>query len=230
MSERTAERDGQADDDHVRTVAAPVRVELPRIRGSRFVGDLAPVADEAAARAFVAGVREREADASHHCWAWRGADGAWRHDDDGEPSGTAGAPLLRHLDGADLVDVAVVATRWFGGTKLGTGGLVRAYGDTAAAAIAAATIDVRRHRVAVSFVHDWALTGPVEAVLAGHDVVDVAVDHGSRVRRTVAVPTVDVGAFREALAEATAGRVVAEPPSDDAHVDGAPGPTGRAGD
>lgn len=227
MSSHAGVPAGRPDDDLVRTVAVPVRVRLPRIRGSRFVGDLAPVPDEGTARAFVTGVREREPDASHHCWAWRGGDGTWRHDDDGEPSGTAGAPLLRHLDGADLVDVVMVATRWFGGTRLGTGGLVRAYGDTAAAAIAAATIDVRRQRVPVSFVHDWDLTGPVQAVLAAHDVVDVATDHGARVRRTVSVPTADLDRFVEALAEATAGRVVAERRA--AGLGGGSGSTGGAG-
>jgi uncharacterized YigZ family protein len=195
--------------DVVRTVAAPVRVELPRIRGSRFVGDLGPAADEAAARAFVASVRVRQPDASHHCWAWRGGDGARRHDDDGEPANTAGPPLLRHLAGADLVDVVVVATRWFGGTKLGTGGLVRAYGDTAAAAIAAADVRVRRRRVAVTFVHDWDHTASVEAVVAAHDADPVSTDYGARVRRVVAVPTADADDFVHALADATSGAVVA---------------------
>lgn len=83
--------------------------------------------------------RERERfDASHHCSAWRLRDGSWRANDAGEPSGSAGAPILAALDGAELRDVAVVVTRYFGGTKLGVGGLVRAYGDAAAAALAAA--------------------------------------------------------------------------------------------
>ncbi|MBY5163187.1 IMPACT family protein [Salsipaludibacter albus] len=195
--------------DLVRTVAGEVRVQLDRIRGSRFVGDLAPVADVAAARAFVARVRAREPDASHHCWAWRGADGTGRSDDDGEPGGTAGPPMLRHLDGADLVDVVVVATRWFGGTKLGSGGLVRAYGDTAATAIAAADVRTRRRRTRLAFVHDWDLTSRVEAVVAAHDTVAVSTDYGARVHRLVAVPTIVVDDFVAALAEATSGAVVA---------------------
>ena len=122
--------------DHVRTLVRPHRVEIEKVKGSRFLADAVPVADEARALAVVEGVRAEHPDASHHCWAYRLEGGRERADDDGEPRDSAGAPILRHLQGADLADVVVVVTRWFGGTKLGRGGLVRAYGAAAAAVLA----------------------------------------------------------------------------------------------
>lgn len=121
------------------------RVEVKR---SRFLATLAPVVDVAAAEAVVAAARARYHDARHHCSAWvLGPDGArTRASDDGEPSGTAGAPMLAVLEGAELTDVVAVVTRYFGGTLLGAGGLVRAYGDAVGAALAVAT-RVRRRSV-----------------------------------------------------------------------------------
>lgn len=102
------------------------------IRKSRFRAVAAPVADEAQARDFL--TRHSDPDASHNCWAWRVGQ-AYRFSDDGEPSGTAGRPILQAIDGQALDRVAVVVTRWFGGILLGGGGLVRAYGGTAAACL-----------------------------------------------------------------------------------------------
>ncbi|MGN6776677.1 IMPACT family protein [Rhizobium sp.] len=99
------------------------------IKRSRFVATAAPIADTEAAKAFVA--QHSVADANHNCWAWRIGQN-YRFSDDGEPSGTAGKPILQAIDGFELDMVAVVVTRWFGGTLLGAGGLIRAYGGTAA--------------------------------------------------------------------------------------------------
>lgn len=99
------------------------------IRKSRFLAQVAPVADIAAAMDFIE--RHNIADASHNCWAYRiGND--YRFNDDGEPGGTAGRPILAAIEGQGLDGVAVVVSRWFGGIKLGAGGLMRAYGGCAA--------------------------------------------------------------------------------------------------
>ena len=123
------------------TLASPASAEL-EVKRSRFVCDLAPAATEESARAFVDQVRARSRDARHHCTAFvLGPDGATlRSNDDGEPSGTAGAPMLDVLRGRGLTDVVAVVTRWFGGTLLGTGGLIRAYGDAVSTAVDAATV------------------------------------------------------------------------------------------
>ncbi|MCO6051389.1 IMPACT family protein [Mesorhizobium sp. RP14(2022)] len=99
------------------------------IKKSRFIAVAGPVDGEEAAKAFVA--QHVAATAGHNCWAWRIGQ-AYRFNDDGEPSGTAGKPILQAIDGQGLDRVAVVVSRWFGGILLGSGGLVRAYGGTAA--------------------------------------------------------------------------------------------------
>ena len=119
------------------TVARDATAEVED-RGSRFLCTLRRVATEDDARALVAALRREHGDARHHCSAFvLGADGAiQRSSDDGEPAGTAGAPMLDVLRGAGLSDVAAVVTRWFGGTLLGAGGLVRAYSDAVRGAVA----------------------------------------------------------------------------------------------
>ena len=97
-------------------------------RGSRFRALVLVAGSEVEAQAALRAVRERYRDATHHCWAWRiGEPSSERFSDAGEPSGTAGRPILHVLRGARLSDVLVVVVRWFGGTKLGKGGLARAY-------------------------------------------------------------------------------------------------------
>ena len=122
------------------TLASPATAEI-EVKRSRFLCDVAPASSEEAARAFVEQVRSGTRDARHHCTAFvLGPDGATqRSNDDGEPSGTAGAPMLDVLRGRGLTDVVAVVTRWFGGTLLGTGGLIRAYGDAVSRALDEAT-------------------------------------------------------------------------------------------
>lgn len=117
--------------------AREVRVEI-EVLNSRFIATAAPVLSVEEAKAFVAGIKGEFADASHNVPAYLvgyGASVVAHCNDDGEPSGTAGRPALAVLRGSGLGDVAVVVTRYFGGTKLGTGGLVRAYGDAVRAVL-----------------------------------------------------------------------------------------------
>ena len=109
---------------------------------SRFLGEIHPVLTEAEAAAVVAAARKKYYDARHHCYAWiLGEDGSSKKaSDDGEPSGTAGIPMLKVLDGAGIRNAVVVVTRYFGGTLLGTGGLVRSYTNAAQEALADARI------------------------------------------------------------------------------------------
>lgn len=129
-----------------RAPAGTAGAEL-REKGSRFLALASPAASEAEAQAFVEGVRRRFPDATHHCWAWRlGPGGFERSCDDGEPAGTAGVPMLQVLRGAELADVVAVVVRWFGGTKLGKGGLARAYAGALKEALASLPI-AERHPV-----------------------------------------------------------------------------------
>lgn len=104
-------------------------IRQQEIKKSRFAAVAGPVADEVAAKDFIAAQSHRTA--NHNCWAWR-LGPRYRFSDDGEPSGTAGKPILAAIDGQGLDGVVVVVTRWFGGILLGSGGLIRAYGGTAA--------------------------------------------------------------------------------------------------
>ncbi|AYC31517.1 YigZ family protein [Pseudomonas cavernae] len=110
------------------TLVAPCEYR-EEIRKSRFLALAAPVASAAAAQAFIAA--HREAGASHNCWAWR-VGSQYRFSDDGEPGGSAGRPILAAIEGQAFDQVAVLVIRWYGGIQLGTGGLARAYGGSAA--------------------------------------------------------------------------------------------------
>ncbi|WP_304426455.1 YigZ family protein [uncultured Adlercreutzia sp.] len=122
-----------------RTIAAPASAEIVE-KKSRFIGQIAPVATEEEALAFIGGVKAEHRMARHNVYAYVLRGGRIRYTDDGEPAKTAGMPTLEAIQHAGLEDVAVVVTRYFGGVLLGTGGLVRAYTDATKAAIEAADV------------------------------------------------------------------------------------------
>lgn len=132
------------EDDSYLTIAAPAEA-ASRERSSKFLAFAYPVRDEEQIRELLDALRKKYYDATHHCYAWRLGPGgaAWRANDDGEPSGTAGKPILGQLLSHELTDCLVVVVRYFGGTKLGVPGLIAAYKESAAEALAAAEI-VRR--------------------------------------------------------------------------------------
>ena len=162
------------------------------VKRSRFLAVVRRVDSESAARALVEQQRRTHHDARHHCSAFvlhvDGQGGLARSSDDGEPSGTAGQPILQVLQGAGLVDVAAVVTRWFGGTLLGAGGLVRAYSAATAAAVDA-TVTVRRQRLELLTLSvDHAVAGRVESELRSRGVQIVGTEYGSSAVMTLAVP------------------------------------------
>lgn len=125
--------------DHYRTLVAPVEFRH-KIERSEFLGIAFPVTTEDAFFDELTRIQKRDFDATHHCWAFRlFAESRSRSSDAGEPSGTAGKPILAAIEGAAFHDVGVIVVRWYGGVKLGTGGLSRAYRETAAEALKLAT-------------------------------------------------------------------------------------------
>ncbi len=127
-------------EDHYRTLAAPAEF-AHKIERSEFLGIAFPVASEEAFFAELERVQKKHFDATHHCWAFRlFAESRSRSSDAGEPSGTAGKPILAAIDGANLHDLGVIVVRWYGGIKLGTGGLSRAYRETAAETLRGAAL------------------------------------------------------------------------------------------
>lgn len=179
------------------------------VKHSRFIAALRRVDSPADAQAFVDEQRRVYPDARHHCWAYvtgnETSDRAERSGDDGEPGGTAGIPMLQVLRARELVDVAAVVTRYFGGIKLGAGGLVRAYSGAVAAVVDAAESKLlsreRLELLSLDVGHDTA--GRIEAELRGRGITVVDTVYGAEVGFTLA--TRDPDGLAAVVAELTAG-------------------------
>jgi uncharacterized YigZ family protein len=193
--------------DTYRTLDAPVRISL-KVADSRFIAEAFPVDATQGAERRIEAVRERERKAAHHCMAYRiGPAGAtFRYDDDGEPSGTAGPPILRQIEAHELTNTLVVVTRYFGGTKLGTGGLVRAYGEAAGAALDAASIVEKVQRTAVRIRFDYDDTTPARQVLRRFDVAVHDAAYTDVTELVVGVRRSETEAFLAAFTNALGGR------------------------
>ena len=183
---------------------APVGVATAELRekGSRFLARLEPAVSEEAARERIAALAREHADATHCCWAYRlGWPARERSADAGEPLGTAGPPILRALQTAAISDALLVVLRWFGGTKLGKGGLVRAYGGVARAAVAAAALEPRLHRLILEIEVAYPQLGAVQRLLQPPEVELLEQRFGERVVLRLAVAVSRLAAVRERAAE-----------------------------
>jgi len=193
------------------TVARAAEAEI-EVKRSRFRCAVRRVADEAAARAVVDEMRKLHWDARHHCSAFVLGPSAevQRSSDDGEPAGTAGAPMLEVLRGAEVSDTVAVVTRWFGGVLLGAGGLVRAYGDAVRAGLDAAGTLRRELVTEVALDLPHADAGRVEGELRqrGVDVLDT--HWGTSVRLLLGVPERRADALAATVAELTGGSAAPE--------------------
>lgn len=189
------------------TVAAPVSAQL-EVRRSRFLADLSRVQNEDEARAVIDATRRAHHDARHHCSAFiLGPDGRIeRSNDDGEPSGTAGSPMLEVLRGSGLRDVVVVVTRWFGGTLLGTGGLIRAYSDAVTAVLASARPLRRDLLVEAALEVQHVDAGRIEYELRGHGVHIDGVDYGRVATLRLALPPQTLARQTELVLRLTGGQ------------------------
>jgi uncharacterized YigZ family protein len=186
------------------TVARAAEAEV-EVKRSRFRCTLRRVEDETAARAVVDGLRRQHWDARHHCSAFRLHPDVERSSDDGEPAGTAGAPMLEVLRGREVSDVVAVVTRWFGGTLLGAGGLVRAYGDAVRAALDEAGV-LRRTLLSEHLLDlDHADAGRVESELRARGVAVVDTAYAARVTLRLGVPPEQEARLAALVAELTAG-------------------------
>ncbi len=188
----------------MRTLSQPGHLE-EIVKRSRFLAYAAPVADEAAVVAWMASVRDP--DATHNCWAWKIGERS-RYSDDGEPGGTAGRPILAAIERAELDRVAVLVTRFFGGIKLGAGGLVRAYGGAAARCLR----ETPQHEVVpqacASVEVGFGDTGLLFGLLEAHGAERLEERYGpAGLLVALRLPARELPALEHALREATAGRV-----------------------
>jgi uncharacterized YigZ family protein len=175
------------------------------IRKSRFLAIALPIASDEEAKAAISA--HGRADASHNCWAWR-IGAAYRFSDDGEPSGTAGKPILAAIDGQSLDRAIVIVTRWFGGILLGSGGLVRAYGGAAAACLRGARLVELKPMVSGLVSLEFFELARVKAKLTSLKDVQIAEERFTETGAdlVVRVPEAELDAISRLVSDLTSGR------------------------
>ena len=196
-----------------RTLADRFGFEAEPTKGSRFIARVAPVSTPEAAKGFVAEVAAEFDDARHVCFAWRlGPEGReTRAHDAGEPGNSAGRPILAQLEGHGVTDAIAVVVRYFGGTKLGVGGLIRAYGGAAGQALDRAELVWKDVRDALHCRHAYSASGAVAAVLARFESAPEGAEYGADVSFVARVPRAERAAFEAAFRDATHGRGAVRP-------------------
>jgi len=191
------------------TIARPCDAVLT-VKGSRFLARVAPVVSVARAESIIEEIRCQHRDATHHCHAFRvgySGDRIERLSDAGEPSGTAGRPILEAMQSKKVWDAVTVITRYFGGVKLGTGGLKRAYRAVADAALSEAILISREVTSIYTLRFEHGLTGAVYRVAHEFKGIVTSTDFGSRVRMGITVKQSDGPSFCRRLADAGHGAV-----------------------
>ena len=188
---------------------------------SRFIANVAPVSSEEEATAFIESIRKKYYDARHNCPAFiigRNRE-LTRCSDDGEPSGTAGKPILEVLLSAGVTNVAVVVTRYFGGTLLGTGGLVRAYTQATKEGLADAGIATMRFGKELTIGIDYTDVGKVQYILGSRQIEIAQSRYTENVEFDIRIPAEAVGALTKELTEATAARARIETTGEGYYMD-----------
>ena len=189
--------------------AATHRVEQ-EINRSRFITTIGRASTTDEAQAFVRRVSEEFRAATHNCWAYvvgpPGDTGRIGMSDAGEPHGTAGRPMLNALLHAPVGDVVAVVTRYYGGTKLGTGGLVRAYGGGVQAALATLPVTEKIEYVSMAVTVEYAKLAALQQLCADHEAEILSQEFSEQARVTLRLPEGNAGRFRAALLDATRGQ------------------------
>lgn len=179
---------------------------------SRFIGQVYPVASEEEAFAYLEEIKKKYWDARHHCWAYiiGRNPGSERMSDDGEPAGTAGKPILEVLRGKGLTDVFAVVTRYFGGTLLGTGGLVRAYSGAVSEGLAHAEIITRIRGIKLMIGTDYTGAGKIQYLLGKRQITVLDSVYTDKVAFFVLVPEGGEENLKKELMEASCGQASVE--------------------
>jgi uncharacterized YigZ family protein len=189
-------------------IVKSVEYEIEKIKNSRFIGYGFPLIGSSSIDEKITIVRHRHPKAGHFCFAWRRSNGEEGSSDDGEPRGSAGAPILQRLTGFDLVDTLIVVVRYFGGTKLGVGGLVRAYGQTARSTIERAEIEEVVIKQSLSFQYSYDLETKIMGVLRCYSDLLPQFKYSEIVSVWVEVPIEQVEELKKKIQEESSGRVI----------------------
>lgn len=175
---------------------------------SRFIATVHPVESKEEALAFLEEMKKKYWDARHNCYVYSiGMNREFtRCSDDGEPSGTAGRPMLDVILGEDIYNVAVVVTRYFGGVLLGTGGLVRAYSKAVQEGLAASKVILKQKGIALKITTDYTGLGKIQYIAGERNIPVLDSEYTDKVVMKLLVPVQDVGSVQKAITEGTNGR------------------------
>ncbi|SJL84873.1 YigZ family protein [Vibrio palustris] len=195
--------------------ASPVRFE-EEIKKSTFITYLAHTPSIEEAKAFVDSIKSQHKDARHNCWgfvAGRAEDSMqWGFSDDGEPSGTAGKPILAQLTGSGVGELTAVVTRYFGGIRLGTGGLVKAYGGGVQQALKQLKTIEKKVTTHLELKLDYPLIPLTQSIMAQFAAVEVKADYSEKVELVIELECLQVSAFTEALVNKSGAKVLINQP------------------
>ena len=181
-----------------------------KVKGSRFIATAKPVASESEAVAFIEEIKKEYHDATHNVFAWKvgiGRSQRYRYSDDGEPSGTAGLPVLKSIDARNLSNVCIVVTRYFGGIKLGTGGLMRAYGRMAMDLLRSSEIEKKYFTEHLTFIVSFDFVNVAHNIINAFDAELKDSQYGDKVTFIVEVKASQATAFKNKLNDGTNGQV-----------------------
>ena len=179
---------------------------------SRFIATVRPVESEEEALKFLEEMKKKYWDARHNCFVYSiGMNREFtRCSDDGEPSGTAGRPMLDVILGEDIYTVAVVVTRYFGGVLLGTGGLVRAYSKAVQEGLAASRVILKKQGISMKITTDYTGVGKIQYIAGERKLPILDSEYTDKVMMKLLVPVQDIGSVQKAITEGTNGRAKIE--------------------
>lgn len=182
------------------------------IKKSRFITYLAHTAGIADAKAFIVDIKQQHPDARHHCSAFIAGrpdnSSLWGFSDDGEPSGTAGKPMLAQLAGAGIGEVTAVVTRYYGGILLGTGGLVKAYGGGVQQALKLLQINEKKITTKVMVTLDYSLIALVQSIMVSFDAMQIDAQYQDKVQLLIELPRIDLDDFTQNIINKSSAKVL----------------------
>lgn len=190
-------------------------VAQEEIKKSLFITYLAHTPSHDSAKAFIEQIKHKHSDARHNCWAYvagRPQDSLlWGFSDDGEPSGTAGKPILAQLSGSGVGELCAVVTRYYGGIRLGTGGLVKAYGGGVSQALKQLKTVEKKITTLLTLRLDYSLVPLVQSIMAQYQAVEQQANYGADVNFVIEIEQQQVDAFTQVVINKTSAKVVVTP-------------------
>jgi len=196
--------------DEFKTIAALTQAEY-KVKGSQFIGRAKPATSREEAEHFIGEIRKLHHDATHNCFAYQigvGQQSIMRQSDDGEPSGTAGKPILQAITSRELTNIVLMVTRYFGGIKLGTGGLIRAYGTTASATMEKAEIKLVYLTSLVEIEYPYEMSGVVSRTIERFHAEIKTSSYDANVHLQVAIRQSLTETLISHLTEESSGKII----------------------